>query len=171
VYGEDLGAAVGISERDRDRHLAAQRGITRLELDDFDHLLVRNERHEAPMVRVGVGGRLAGPGRRVVGERDPEHATFAGVEGMDVTGHAGRHHPRGDRARIEQRAIDGRAGCVHVPTDPGRAHARTVARAPSPLIPHCRMIALAGARCAGSEHAEETSGGYAAAAFENRPLS
>jgi hypothetical protein len=48
---------------------------------------------------------------------------------MHVAGHAGRHHPRRDRARIEKRAIDDRAGRVHAATDAGRAHARTLARA------------------------------------------
>jgi len=33
VHGDHFGAAVCIGERDRDRHLAAQRGICRLELD------------------------------------------------------------------------------------------------------------------------------------------
>jgi hypothetical protein len=36
---------------------------------------------------------------------------------MHVAGHAGRHHPRRDRARIEKRAIDDRAERVHVATD------------------------------------------------------
>jgi hypothetical protein len=39
VEGEHFGAAVGIGERDR--HLAAQRRIFRLELDRCDDLLVR----------------------------------------------------------------------------------------------------------------------------------
>ena len=101
MHSEDIGAAVCISKRDRDRHLATQRGICRLELDHFDNLLVRHELHEVAVVRVGVRGRLAGPGRRVVRERDPERATFAGVELVHVTGHAGRHPPRRDRARID----------------------------------------------------------------------
>jgi hypothetical protein len=129
VHGEDIGAVVCIGERDRDRHLAAQRGICRLELDHFDNLLVRHELHEAAMVCVGVRGRLAGPGRRVIRERNPERATFAGVERMHVAGHAGRHHPRRDRARIEKRAINDRAGRVQAATDAGRVHARTLARA------------------------------------------
>ena len=67
--------------------------------------------------------------RCVVRERDPERATFAGVERMHVAGHAGRHHPRRDRARIEKCAIDDRARRVHAATDAGRAHARTLALA------------------------------------------
>ena len=39
---------------------------------------------------------------------------------------AGRHLPRRDRARIEERAIDDRAGRVHAAADAGRAHARTL---------------------------------------------
>jgi hypothetical protein len=63
VHGEDIGAAaVCIGERDRDRHLATQRGICRLELDYFDNLLICHELHEAAVVRVGVRGRLASPG-------------------------------------------------------------------------------------------------------------
>jgi hypothetical protein len=65
---------------------------------------------EAAMVRVAVRGRLADARRRVVRERDSERATFAGVERMHEAGHAGRHHPRRHRARIEKRAIDDRAG-------------------------------------------------------------
>jgi hypothetical protein len=102
--------------------ISAQRGIDRLELDHFHNLLVGHEVYEAAVVRVGVSGRLAGPGRRVVRERDPERATFAGVERMHVAGHAGRHHPHRYRARVEKRAIDDRAGGVHVATDAGRAH-------------------------------------------------
>jgi hypothetical protein len=48
VHGEDIGAAVCIGEGDRDRHLAAQRGICRLELDHFDNLLVRHELTKRP---------------------------------------------------------------------------------------------------------------------------
>src|SRR6266536_1197281 len=79
-----------------------------VEVVEFDNLLVRHEPHEAAVERVGVRRGLARPGRLVVGERDPERATFAPVERMDVAGHAGRYHPRRDRARVEQRAIDGR---------------------------------------------------------------
>ena len=83
------------------------------------------------VVRVGVRGRLASPGRRVVGERDPERATFPWVERMYLAGHAGRYHPCRDCARIEKRAIDDRAGRVHVATDAVRTHARTLALAAS----------------------------------------
>ena len=72
MYDENISAAVSIGERDRDRHLAAQRGNGRLELKHFNNLLVRYELHEAAVVRVGVRGRLAGTGRSVVRERDPE---------------------------------------------------------------------------------------------------
>src|SRR6266540_7123561 len=82
------------------------------------------ELHEAAVVRVGVRGCLTGPARRVVRERDPEGAAFAGVEGMHVTGHAVRHFPLRDRARIEEGAIDDRAGGVNVATDTGRGHAQ-----------------------------------------------
>jgi len=74
------------------------------------------------MERVGVRGRLASPGRCVVAERDPERATFAGVERTHVAGNAVRHHPRRDSARIEKRAIDVRAGSVHVTIDARRPH-------------------------------------------------
>jgi len=47
MYGQNIGAAVCIGERDRDRHLAAQRGVWRLELDNFDDQLVPHELHEA----------------------------------------------------------------------------------------------------------------------------
>lgn len=92
----------------------AQGGISRLELDDFDNLLVRNEFHEPPVVRVGVRGRLASPSVRVVRERDSVRSTFAGVERMYVTGHAGRHLPRCNRTRMEKRTIDDLAGFLNV---------------------------------------------------------
>src|SRR5687767_3119957 len=79
------------------------------------------------VVRVGMCSRLAGPVRLVVGERDPERAAFAGIELMYVTRHAGRRHPSRHRTRIEQRAIDLRAGRVNAVGDTGRAHARTLA--------------------------------------------
>ena len=125
----DIGATACIGERVRDRHLAAQRGICRLELDHFDNLLVRYELHEAAVERVRVRSRLAGPSGCGVRERDPERATFAGVERMHVAGHAGRHHPRRDRARIEKRAIDERGGRIHAATDAGRVHNPTLAPA------------------------------------------
>jgi hypothetical protein len=40
VHGQDIGAAVCIGESDRDRHLAAQCRICRLELDDFESRIV-----------------------------------------------------------------------------------------------------------------------------------
>jgi hypothetical protein len=89
-------------------------------------LLVRHQPLEAAVVRVGVGGRLAGAGRRVVRERDPEGAAFAGVERMHLAGHPVRHLPSDDGVRIEQRAIDLLAGRPDVARGVGRAHARTV---------------------------------------------
>ena len=74
------------------------------------------------MVGVGVRTRLAGPGWLIIGQRDPERAALAGIERMNLTGHAGRHHPRGDGARIEKRAINDRAGRIHAAADPGRVH-------------------------------------------------
>ena len=79
MYGKDIGAAVCVRERDGDRHLAPQCRILRLELAHLDDLLVRHELHEAAVVRVGVQGRLTGPGRRVVRERDAEGAAFASL--------------------------------------------------------------------------------------------
>jgi hypothetical protein len=61
VHGEDIGAAVCIGEHVPDRHLAAQRGICRFELDYFDNLLVPHQLHEAAVEGVGVRGRLAAP--------------------------------------------------------------------------------------------------------------
>jgi len=46
---------------------------------------------------------------------------------MHLARHAGRHYPRRHRARIEERAIDHRARRVHVLTDAGRTHVRTLA--------------------------------------------
>ena len=74
------------------------------------------------MVPLGVRARLAGPSRRVVRERDPERAALAGIERMNLTGHAGRHHPLGDGAGIEKRAINDRAGRVQAAADAGRVH-------------------------------------------------
>ena len=63
MHGEEIGAAVCISERDRDCHLAAHRGIWSLELVHFDDLLVGHEFYEMAVVRVGVRGCLTRPGR------------------------------------------------------------------------------------------------------------
>jgi len=73
-----------------------------------------------------VHGRLADTSRRVVPERNPKQATFAWVERMHMADHATRHHPRRDRTRIEQRAIDDGSRRRHPATDAGRAHARTL---------------------------------------------
>jgi hypothetical protein len=40
VHGEQVGTAVAISKRHRDRHLAAKRRVSGLELVHFDNLLV-----------------------------------------------------------------------------------------------------------------------------------
>ena len=80
-----------------------------------------DELDEMAVVRVGVRGRFAGPRRLVVGERDTEQSTFTSVKHMHVAGHTSRHHPRRDRLRIEKRAIDVWARCIHVTTDMGRA--------------------------------------------------
>jgi hypothetical protein len=47
-------------------------GIGRLKLVHFDNLFVRHQLHESAMVRIGVRSRLAGPGRRIVRERNPD---------------------------------------------------------------------------------------------------
>ena len=101
-------------------------GSAVFKLDYFDNLLVCHELYQPAVVRVGMCGRLAGCRRRAVRERDSERTTFAGVEHMHVTGHAGRHYPPRNRARIENRAINDRAGRVNVLTDASRAHARTL---------------------------------------------
>jgi hypothetical protein len=112
VDGDEVSVCIG--KRDGDRHLAAQRGVLRLELVHLDDLLVRNEPHEATVVRVGLRRRLAGPGWRVVRERDPERAIFAGRELVDEAGHAGRHFPPRDYKGIEKCTIDGCAGRLDV---------------------------------------------------------
>ncbi len=81
---------------------------------DLDHLLIRRELDEVAMVGVGVRAGLAGPGRRVVGERDAERAALAAFELMYVAGHATRHHPCRDRLCVDQRAIDICAGRVNM---------------------------------------------------------
>src|SRR5574341_408110 len=116
MYGEHIRAAPRISERERDHHLAAHRGIGRLELHHFDHLLIWYELYEVAVVRVDVRGHLAGPGGLVVCERDSEQTTFASIEHMHVASHANRHHPCRDRSRVEKRAIDVCARRVHVAT-------------------------------------------------------
>ena len=122
VHDQDVSAAVGIGERGRDRHGAAERGICGLELEHFDYLLVRYEPGEVAVVGVGTWCRLAGPVRRVVAERDPERAAFAGIELMHVAGHAFRHSPFRDRVRIQERLVDSQTRSVHVSRDPRRIH-------------------------------------------------
>ena len=90
--------------------------------------LVRRARASRTAVeRVGVSGRLAGAGRRVVGKRDPKRAAFPSVERVHLAGHSGRHHLRCDRVRIEQRAIDNQARRLHTTAESGRAHGPTFA--------------------------------------------
>src|SRR5688572_5535835 len=50
---------------------------------------------------------------------------------MHVAGHAGRHHPASDRARIEKRAIDSRARRFDVLADTGHVHAQALTRSPT----------------------------------------
>jgi len=56
--------------------------VIRLELVHLDDLLILQEPHEAAVVSVRVGSCLAGLSWRIVRERDPERAAFAGVERM-----------------------------------------------------------------------------------------
>jgi hypothetical protein len=126
VDGEHIRAAARISERERDHHLAAHRGIGRLELHHFDHPLIGYELDEVAVVGVGVRGRLAGPGRLVVRERDFEQTTFASVEHMHVARHANRHHPCRDRSRVEKRAVDICARRVHATPGARRGRSQTL---------------------------------------------
>src|SRR5438477_11559924 len=50
VYTDHVGAAVCIAEGDRDRHLAAQRGICRFKLVYLDEELVRHELDETAVI-------------------------------------------------------------------------------------------------------------------------
>lgn len=70
--GEDIRATGSVSECKRNRHLAAHRRVGRLELHHLDDRLIRYELNEAAVVGIGVGGCLAGPGRRIVSEQDTE---------------------------------------------------------------------------------------------------
>src|SRR5437762_2324056 len=111
-----IGAAACIRKRERDCHLAAHFDIGSLELHDFDHLLVWHQLDEVAMVRVGVRSGLAGPVRRVVGERNAERTTFASFERVYMASHATWHHPDRDRACIDKRTIDALPRRVHVLT-------------------------------------------------------
>jgi hypothetical protein len=70
--GDEMAVLVrraGVGGRARDRHLAAQRGVRRLERDDFDDPLVRHELDEAAVLPVPAGASSvsetrAGPGTR-----------------------------------------------------------------------------------------------------------
>jgi hypothetical protein len=128
VYTDHVGASVCIAEDDRDRHLAAQRGIFCFELVYLDEQLVRHELDEAAVIGVGAGSRLAYSGRRVVGEEDPECAALAPVEFVDVGSHAGRHFPFLDRLRVDQSVVDPRARRVHVAANAGRVHHLSLSR-------------------------------------------
>jgi hypothetical protein len=101
VHTGHAGATGLVLERERDGHLAAQPRIVGLELHHLDDLGVRHQPDEPAVVGVGLGGRLARGGRGVVGERDTELATFAGVERVDVTRHDVGHHPPLDGVGVE----------------------------------------------------------------------
>src|SRR5215208_3106080 len=106
MYTEHVGPAIGVAERDRDRHLTVQRGICRFELVYLDEQLVWHELDEAAVIGVGARSRLAYTGRRVVGERDPERAALAAVEFVHVGGHARRYFPLHDRLRVDEGVVD-----------------------------------------------------------------
>ena len=70
---DQVGAALRIGERVRDRHLTTHRRIVGLELDDLHHL-VRDEAHEAAVERVGVlvtAQPVAGSVRREISNVPP----------------------------------------------------------------------------------------------------
>lgn len=89
--------------------LAAQRGISRVELVHLHNQLVWHELDEPAVVGVGPAARLARALGCVVGQRDPQRAALASVELIHVTRHAGRDLPARDGRRIEQRLVDARA--------------------------------------------------------------
>ena len=122
MQGEEIGATIGIGELDRDRHLAAERGIHGLELVHFHDLLIRDQLQEAAIVRIRLRSRLASLGRRIVRERDSESAALSGLEGVHLTSHAVGYFPFRYRVRVEKRTIDSRARRVDVVTDAGRTH-------------------------------------------------
>src|SRR5881396_107448 len=96
---EPMTAQPTISERDGDGHLATQSRIFRLELVHFDDPLVRHELHEAAAIRVGVSGRLAGPGRHVVLRERRAHA-----RGRSCQWAPSRWLPRVDREVRDRRS-------------------------------------------------------------------
>jgi hypothetical protein len=111
------------------RHLgslrAAPRRICRLKLVHFDNLLVRHEFHEVAVVPVGVRCRLASPGRLVISyvseiRNDPLSRASNSCRRQVMP--SGTFHLA--IARVKKRAIDHRAGRVHVASDAGRTHAR-----------------------------------------------
>jgi hypothetical protein len=78
MHSEEISATVLVGERDR--HFTSQSGIWRLELVTFHNLLIWYKLHEATVIRIGVRRRLPSSGRRIVGEGDPDRATFTSVE-------------------------------------------------------------------------------------------
>lgn len=75
----DFGAFGAIGEADGHSHLACKCGVLRLELHDFDNLLVRNQFEKSAPESVGIFGRFASQGvlRVQVGKRLSECFTFA----------------------------------------------------------------------------------------------
>src|ERR1700733_5860763 len=128
VDDRHVGPPAGPGEHGRHRHLAAQAGVGCLELEYLGHLLVRHQPGEVAVVGISLGGRLAGRARRVIGERYPEGAPFAGIELVNPAGHAIRHPPLLDRIRIEERPVDSRAWRADMASDLCRIHVPIVGR-------------------------------------------
>jgi len=125
VQGEDLGAPAASASVIVIVISTSQRGSAVSTPPPAPHAH-RHELHEAAM----VGVVCASSCRRwwaVVGDGSGR-AAFPRLEGVHVTGHAGRHHPGRDGARFEKRAVDARARRVHVAADAGGAHAVHISR-------------------------------------------
>ena len=94
--------------RVRDGHLAAQRGVGRLELDPLDHLLAEHQLDEATAIGVGVCRGLAGAGRLVIGERDAKFRRLHGRRTHVAPGCSCRSAPSTSRQRRHREAHDRR---------------------------------------------------------------
>ena len=89
-----------------------------------DDLGVGHEPHEPAVERVGLRARLARGRGLVVGQRDPERASLARVERVDLARHPVGHHPLLDRVGVEQGAVDRAAGRPDVSRQPCHSHGR-----------------------------------------------
>ena len=123
----NLGAAVYIGERDRNRHLAPHRGTSPSNSINSTTCSFGTSLMKRPWYTIRVRARLPCSSRRVVSKRKFETCHPRGGR-THARGWSGRRNlPLCDCVRVNKRAVDLRAWRYDVAMDAFRVHARTLA--------------------------------------------